>query len=163
MKTILIILLSVAIAAIPMTSQSTEFITINPLTQSIELPSNIPKDVQEQIRVVIATTDGLFSWVEGFVALAIVVVGGVILYCLWRCSQMIPEPQPQQPPDDPAVVGLPGVLLYNLQPAPSCALQWGERPDSSDWHTLLVLTNEPATVDIYPRQDAMFFRLLPNP
>ncbi len=158
MKTILIILLSVAIAAIPMTSQSTEFITINPLTQSIELPSNIPKDVQEQIRVVIATTDGLFSWVEGFVALAIVVVGGVILYCLWRCSQMIPEPQPQPPPDDPALVNAPHALVYNLFDTDAYELQCSE--NMVDWTTICTLNevDELANIPV-PKSDRMYFRL----
>ncbi len=167
MKTILCILLSAVIASIPMTSQSTELITINPLTQSIELPSSIPQDVQDQIRVVIASQEGMFSWVEGFVALAIVVVAGVILYCLWRCSQMIPDPQPQPPPDDPALVNMPSAVIYNLSTPDACQIQYCHfLNDGSEWFTICTLSPSGNGIPLdlsVPKSDRMFFRLITNP
>ncbi len=157
MKTILCLLLSAVIASIPFTSRS-EVITLNPLTQSIELPSSIPQDVQDQIRVVIASQEGMFTWVEGFVALAIVVVAGVILYCLWRCSQMIPPVQPQPPPDDPALVNMPHALVYNLFDADAYQLQCSQNMEN--WTTICTLNEVDELVNIpVPKSDRMFFRI----
>ncbi len=163
MKNIISMLMVGVVVWIPMTSRS-ELITINPLTQSIELPSNIPQDVQDQIRVVLASQEGMFTWVEGFVALAIVVVAGVILYCLWRCSQMIPDPQPQQPPppDDPAFSPVHSAIVYNLSALDSIELQVCTDLGNPQWKTVATVDNALTNITL-PKSDRMFFRLMPNP
>ncbi len=163
MKTILCLLLSAVIASIPFTSQSSEVITVAVplpmLIQTIDLPDNIPQDIQDQITIAILEyREGLFTWAEFFVGVAIVVVAGVILYCLWRCSQMIPDPQPQQPPDDPALAGQPSLFVYNLSALDSVELQVCTDLSLPEWTTVATLSNAITNVTL-PKSDQMYFRL----
>jgi len=170
MKTYICISLAFILTALPMSGQSangpgvqTQTITVAvPVEFGVaELPDWLPSDIREQVQILIESSpDAMIGWATLIVIVVIVVVTAVILYCLWRCSQMIPPPitVPPPPPDDPAFVGVPRALLYNMEPCKSIDLQ--SSVDFGEWTTLRMLTPETETMEVYvPNSDRMFFRL----
>lgn len=183
MKTYISILLSVVIALLPVSGsagegpgQQVQVITVRVAVpeagQDMIIPNNIPPDVQEQVRRVLETDppapqffQGIATWI---VMITIVVVVGIILYCLWKCSQLIPPPPPlepadsQEPPRDPypALAG-PHALVYNLEPAAEYELQYTLSLENPQWVPICILRNPDAT-PVIPVSAAsqMFFRLV---
>jgi len=180
MKTYISILLSFVIALLPVLgsagdgpTQQVQVITVRVAVpeagQDIIIPNDIPPDIQKEVRRVLETNppppqliQGLATWI---LVIAIVVVTGVILYCLWKCSQMIPPPPPptdsQEPPRDPypALAG-PHALVYNLEPAPEAELQYSLSLDNPQWVPICILRNPDATPVIpIPAAGQMFFRI----
>jgi len=160
MKTYICISLALILSALPMSGQSANGASVQTRTMTIaipvgfgqvDLPSWIPLDVQEEILRVIESLppDELMGWSTFILVVAIVIVAGIILYCLWRCSQMIPPPAPPIP-DDPSIANLPHALVYNLNPTPECELQFCTDLGVAKWL--------PVCVPV-PPSDTMFFRL----
>ncbi len=166
MRLIICIALCLSIASAPAIGSQPTGGTVTimvPFGQAIELPDSIPQDIQDQIQVVLALEqEGFITWTQGILTIAIVVVAGIILYCLWRCSEMIPPANPQPPPDDPALVNMPHALVYNLLDTDAYQLQCSENMEN--WTTICTLTEVDELVNIpVPKSDRMFFRLMPNP
>lgn len=152
------ILLCFLISILPSTAQTVQQIEV-PAFGQVELPANIPQNVQDQIQIILASQDGLLSWTETFLAIAIVIVAGVILYCLWKCAKKLDEVPPQPKiPDDPAFAEMPSVVVYNMTPAMECKLEGST--DLIKWTTLCMVTNSNEELPV-PSANRMFFRLEP--
>jgi len=166
MKTYLCLLLAAILTALPMSGQSAETRTMTiaiPVQFGVaEIPDWLPADIQQQIQILLESqTDTLMGWSTFILVVAIVVVAGIVLYCLWRCSQMIPPPAPPIP-DDPSLADLPHALVYNLNPAPECELQYcisiPQRGTSIEWVTICNVSEITGDFSL-PPSDTMFFRL----
>ena len=170
MKTYICISLAFILAALPMGGQSANGASVQTRTMTIaipvqfgvdELPDWLPSDIKEQVQILIESSpDAMIGWATLIVIVVIVIVTAVILYCLWKCSQMIPPPVtvPPPPPDDPAFVGVPHALVFNMEPCKSIDLQ--ACVNFGEWTTLRTLTPETETMEVYvPNSDRMFFRL----
>ena len=170
MKTYISLCLSLIMIALPMTGQSANGASVQTRTMTIaipvqfgvaEIPGWLPADIQEQVHILIESQpDALIGWATFIVIVVIVIVTAVILYCLWKCSQMIPPPVtvPPPPPDDPAFVGVPHALVFNMEPCDTIDLQ--ACVNFGEWATIHTLTSETETMEVYvPNSDRMFFRL----
>src|SRR5678815_4308054 len=157
MKTYLCLLLAAVLTTLPMSGQSANGSSVQTRTMTIaipvqfgvaEIPDRLPADIQQQIQILIESqTDMLMGWSTFILVVAIVIVAGIILYCLWRCSQMIPPPAPPIP-DDPSLADLPHALVYNLNPAPECVLKFCTDLEVGNWLPISQAT----------KSDVMFFR-----
>jgi hypothetical protein len=169
MKTYICISMALILATLPMSGQSVNGASVQTRQVTIaipvqfgvaEFPDWLPADIQQQIQILIESQpDALMGWATFIVIVVIVVVTAVILYCLWRCSQMIP-PSPPPIPDDPSLADLPHALVYNLNPALECELQFCTDLRSPSWVTMSIfkVSNEVLYVTV-PKSDTMFFRL----
>jgi hypothetical protein len=179
MKTYIALLLAACLALLPFNSSHADPVTktisvivlVPDPGQPIVLPAAIPPEMRAEVLTALETAppqfiQGLAAWM---VVIVIVVVVGIIIYCLWRCAQMIPStppPEPIDPNDNPAFTGARNagrpLVLVHTSAAPSCRLEG--TTDLASWVTLATFTGDQVDYNAAgipaAAPEKMFFRLV---
>jgi len=163
MKTHITLLLVACLVLLPLSGNSGEGPSVRTISvmildpaagHPIVLPDEIPAELRGEVLAALKSAppqfiQGLAAWI---VVIVIVVVVGIIIYCLWKCSQMIRPVNNNTPPEDPtdpypAFTGVAKnegrpLFLINTNPAPTCDLQTSE--DLRQWTTLATFSADAA-------------------